>query len=191
MNYYNNTLSKEDARSYVRKQIIADNTRQRNLAFLWEGNICGKWGIYYYWGIKDNQERLASREQRAKWYASHTITPHPVISAPLYVRLIKSPRLIGVHPYIRMRTIIKFTGTINLAAVVRVIARYSSRNKVSSIAGVEFNALRKLIQNGDRLRDTRDNLSRLSFILSEHLLRNVYTQMRGFMQRLARFWHRL
>jgi len=71
-------------------------------------------------GIKDNQERLPSRERYAKWYASHTIIPHPVISAPRYVRLIKSSQLI--HPYIWMR-IIKFTDAMNLPAVVRVIAR--------------------------------------------------------------------
>lgn len=44
MNYYGNTLSKEYAESYVRERIIADNMRQRNLTFLWEGNIAGNRG---------------------------------------------------------------------------------------------------------------------------------------------------
>lgn len=41
MNYYGNTLPEEYARSYIREQIIADNTRRRNLALLWAGNIAG------------------------------------------------------------------------------------------------------------------------------------------------------
>lgn len=44
INYYGNTLFKEYTRSYVREQIIADNTRRRNLAFLWEENIAREMG---------------------------------------------------------------------------------------------------------------------------------------------------
>lgn len=51
------------------------------------------------------------RKRRAKRYVAFCAII-PVISAPRYIRLIKSPRLIGVHPYIRIG-IIKFTGAIN------------------------------------------------------------------------------
>lgn len=76
--------------------------------------------------------------------------------------------------------IIKFTGAINLPAVVRVIARCSSRNKVSSIVGVEFIALRKLARNGRSFaRQTRAIIYQdLFFFLvpGERLLpRNVHT----------------
>jgi len=126
---------------------------------------------------------IIAREQRAKWYASRTIIPHPVISAPRYVRLIKSPRLIGVHPYIRMR-IIKFTGAINLAAVVRCNCTFASR-------GIKFR--RSPAWNLSRWRNspgiddlcetgTRRWSIRTFFFSSSggYLLRNVHTQNAGF-----------
>lgn len=69
--------------------------------------------------------------QRAKWvYVAHNTPTSGYFRAPRYIKLIKSSRLIGVHPYIQIR-IIKCSGAINCLAVVRVIAR-CSRNKSSN-----------------------------------------------------------